>query len=882
MNEFVINVVPDPSIVIDISSLDQAVSLDISQNQPNSITIEDDVNNVLLNPTVFYNGINIVYLSGVSGELLHNTFGDLQGGTTGQYYHLTSGQYFNLTTGLVVRPSETGVFYPRSNPSGYITGVDLSNYSTIPFSTGISGYLQNQVTNLNNQTGSYYPRNNPSGYITGVNLSGYVTGDVIRPSDTGAFYPVTNPSGYITGVDLSSYATIGFVTGISGYLQPQITNLNNQTGSYVTGSVVRPSETGAFITQSQTGQFYAASNPSGFITGVDLSAYITGINNIVYTTGNQDISGLKDFQTRPTVLDIPVLVSGDAVDTIHLYGKNDQGTAIYKGQPVYIYSANGANPLIQLASNTGERTSSKTIGLLAQDLSVNAFGYIITEGLLEGFNTSAGAAGDPMWLGPTGNIIYGTGNKPYGNNHLVSLGIVLRSNNNNGKVYVKVQNGFEIEELHQVYAINPSNKDTLLYNSGSGAWFARQLNTGDVSGINNYYLGSNPSGYITGINNIVYTTGDQAVNGVKNFLTQPTISGNSIATVSDPVRTTVMGNGVVSGFAISGASGLINPSALIVAIDGILQEPVVDYTLSASNITFTSPLPSGSKAVVISPTNTLQVSNMIPADGSVTSAKLDNSINFATRPTTSDTSALSATSLITRADGDVRYQLSDLRVNQYDVSSFRNTTAVGGAAVSTAFGQSNGFFLSIPATSGANIFANHLSTHLNASATNTAGLRFNFPFAIIVPILFIESNANTRIWFRFGSPSAFIPTPSELPNIVSCGVVFETITTTITEFRAYSYSNGVLSYGSLITAIGQFGTNRFPANLIMTSTGSQFSARLAFLDGTFSNQSTLTTPSETAPYFPILAIGGWNTGGVTGGALRLAGSIKTAPFEYKF
>jgi len=334
--------------------------------------------------------------------------------------------------------------------------------------------LQNQVTNLNNQTGSYYPRNNPSGYITGV--------------------------------DLSSYATIGFVTGISGYLQPQITNLNNQTGSYVTGSVVRPSETGTFITQYQTGQFYAASNPSGFITGVNLSAYITGINNIVYTTGNQDISGLKDFQTRPTVLDIPVLVSGDAVDTIHLYGKNDQGATIYKGQPVYINGANGANPLIKLASNTGERTSSKTIGLLSQDLSVNAFGYIITEGMMEGFNTSAGAAGDPMWLGTTGNIIYGTGNKPYGNNHLVFLGFVLRSNNNNGKVYVKVQNGFEIEELHKVYAINPSNKDTLLYNSGSGAWFARQINTGDVSGINNYvlnsatgafYPASNPSGFIT-------------------------------------------------------------------------------------------------------------------------------------------------------------------------------------------------------------------------------------------------------------------------------------------------------------------------------------------------------------------------------------------------
>jgi hypothetical protein len=433
MNEFVINVAQDPSTIININNSDSAVSLDIGQNQQNSITIEDDVNNVLLNPSVFYNGINIVYLSGVSGELLHNTFGDLQGGAANQYYHLSSGQYFNLTTGSVIRPNETGVFYPTSNPSGYITGVDLSNYSTISFSTGISGHLQNQVTNLNNQTGSYYPRNNPSGYITGVDLSSYatigfvtgisgsiqnqitdlnyntgkflttgaadnryvdfnsnqtiygnktfsndvyinhlfVTGTQTVANSTvsnvqspylllnltggafdGGLFFVTgsgltgiNDSGAIIGFDhsnkfkfgistrasdLSPLATIGSVeeiAALSGYLQPQITNLNNQTGSYVTGSVVRPSETGVFVTQSQTGQFYAASNPSGFITGVDLSGYvtgevvrpsetgvfiaqsqtgqfyprsnpsgfITGINNIVYTTGDQNISGVKTF-----------------------------------------------------------------------------------------------------------------------------------------------------------------------------------------------------------------------------------------------------------------------------------------------------------------------------------------------------------------------------------------------------------------------------------------------------------------------------------------------------------------------------------------------------------------------------------------------------------
>jgi hypothetical protein len=107
------------------------------------------------------------------------------------------------------------------------------------------------------------------------------------------------------------------------------------------------------------------------------------------------------------------------------------------------------------------------------------------------------------------------------------------------------------------------------------------------------------------------------------------IDGNQVATVVDPVKTTITGNGSLSTFSISGASNLLNPSALIVAIDGAMQEPVVDYTVSNDEITFTSPLADGSKAVVISPSNTLQVSQMIPADGSVTSSKLDTNITVA-------------------------------------------------------------------------------------------------------------------------------------------------------------------------------------------------------------------------------------------------------------
>jgi hypothetical protein len=53
-------------------------------------------------------------------------------------------------------------------------------------------------------------------------------------------------------------------------------------------------------------------------------------------------------------------------------------------------------------------------------------------------------------------------------------------------------------------------------------------------------------------------------------------------------------------------------------------------------------LANGSKAVVISPTNSLQISQMIPADGSVTSSKLANDLGVAGELTVSGQPALSA------------------------------------------------------------------------------------------------------------------------------------------------------------------------------------------------------------------------------------------------
>ena len=126
------------------------------------------------------------------------------------------------------------------------------------------------------------------------------------------------------------------------------------------------------------------------------------------------------------------------------------GVAINKGQAVYVTSADGTNMIVGLASNASEATSSKTMGLLDATVAINGFANVVTEGLMDGLNTVGANAGDPVWLGTGGNIIYGLLNKPYAPAHLVFIGIVTRVNSNNGEIFVKVQNGFELNEIHDV------------------------------------------------------------------------------------------------------------------------------------------------------------------------------------------------------------------------------------------------------------------------------------------------------------------------------------------------------------------------------------------------------------------------------------------------
>jgi hypothetical protein len=104
----------------------------------------------------------------------------------------------------------------------------------------------------------------------------------------------------------------------------------------------------------------------------------------------------------------------------------------------------------------------------------------------------------------------------------------------------------------------------------------------------------------------------------------PLGGGGGGSSAINPVRTTLTGDGIISEFLIDGASSLTNSSALIVSIDGAVQEPTIDYTVSNGTITFSDPLPSGSKAVVVSLANASEGGGSLIPDNSITTDKLAN------------------------------------------------------------------------------------------------------------------------------------------------------------------------------------------------------------------------------------------------------------------
>lgn len=315
---------------------------------------------------------------------------------------------------------------------------------------------------------------------SGLNLSGTTLSANVSQSIT---------KGTAAGTD--TYTTT--ITGVTGYADGDCYLIRFTNGN----------TTGATININGLGAVNLYRNNDGPVIGGDIQALSEML--LVY---NATTSAFQCIGTSP--------------NTIIAYVTNDDSVTITKGMPVYAFGGTGDRMTVKRANNSSDATSAQTVGLVfSASIAAGQKGFIMLQGLLDGLSTlkpvDGWLDGDSVYLGATAGTI--TKTKPYAPNHLVYLGFVTTASPGAaGRMYVRVQNGYELDELHNVQAQSPSNRDTIYFDSTDSQWKTASITT---------ILGYTPVANTIGIN----TTGP--LSGGGNLTTDRTLAISQATTSTD-------------------------------------------------------------------------------------------------------------------------------------------------------------------------------------------------------------------------------------------------------------------------------------------------------------------------------------------------------------
>ena len=423
------------------------------------------------------------------------------------------------------------------------------------------------------------------GLSSGVELN---VGEVVSPDLAESIKVITNGGG-----------TSQYVLDTLASLQTQINTLipsqTGNSGKYLTTNGTSTSWASVAGGLSYQGTWNATTNTPTLASSTGTNGYYY----VVATAGSTNLNGITDWKvgdwllfngstwqkidqsetlqsitstdgsvtvtTTGSTADLSVAVAASTTNVI-CQVRNATGATLTKGTAVYISGATGQIPTVSKALATGDSTSAQTLGLLNADLANNSNGYVTIIGLITEIDTSAYTDGQQLYLsGTTAGTL--TGTKTYAPTHLVYVAVVEYAHAIHGKLFVKVQNGYELDEIHNVSAQSPSNGQTIVYNATTSLWEKANLTAGTAISV------SNGAGSIT-INNTGVTS---AVAG-----TGISVSGATGAvTISNTGVTSVTGTSPVV------SSGGATPAISLATAYGDTLNPyaskTANYVLAAPN-----------------------------------------------------------------------------------------------------------------------------------------------------------------------------------------------------------------------------------------------------------------------------------------------------------
>jgi hypothetical protein len=213
-----------------------------------------------------------------------------------------------------------------------------------------------------------------------------------------------------------------------------------------------------------------------------------------------------------TLATLPTLGTSDKLIT---EVSNQTGGTLLRGTIVYINGSHGNLPTVTPSQANNDTNSAQTLGLVQDNIANNGTGFVVVAGKIGNLDTSALTAGVQLYLSPTTAGAY-TITKQFAPNHLVYVGVVVRSHPTQGTIEVKIQNGYELDELHDVSAQTPSDRDLLGYNSATQLWENESFYFRALAGVQ-YFTDFEGSDVVPSLANVAVGTGSGAQRAVSNI-----------------------------------------------------------------------------------------------------------------------------------------------------------------------------------------------------------------------------------------------------------------------------------------------------------------------------------------------------------------------------
>ena len=328
---------------------------------------------------------------------------------------------------------------------------------------------------------------------SGVELN---VGEVVAPDLAERIKVITNGGG-------TSQSVLDTLDSLQTQINTLIPSQTGNSGKFLTTNGTSTSWASVAGGLSYQGTWNASTNTPTLASSTGTNGYYY----VVATAGSTNLNGITDWQIGDWLLfngsvwqkidqseTLQFVTSADSSVTVTTTGatadlavyssprliaqvRNETDATLTKGTVVYINGAAGNKATVTKAIATGDSTSAQTFGLILADISTNNNGYAILAGEIAGLDTSAFTAGQQLYLSSTTAGAY-TSTKQYAPNHLVYVGVVTRSHVNQGSIEVRIQNGYEMDELHNVSAQSPSNGQVLIYNESTSLWEKHTLTDG--------------------------------------------------------------------------------------------------------------------------------------------------------------------------------------------------------------------------------------------------------------------------------------------------------------------------------------------------------------------------------------------------------------------